>query len=158
MTMLIHTDKKQRGLAAIEFAIVVPIMLFLMLATAEFGRVFYHYNTLTKAVESGARYASKQLLSTSDLSNLDADFVQDIQNFVVYGNENGAGPAAPPVLDGLSVANTNVKISSDSINKTITVEVKYDYNFVVLGNFPLFGYTLPTLTLTSSVITDTSLG
>lgn len=156
--MVIHTGKKQQGLAAVEFAIVVPVMLFLMMATAEFGRVFYHYNTLTKAVQTGARYASKQLLSTSDLTNLDAGFVQNIQNFVVYGNENGGGPAAAPVLDGFTATSTNVAISSNVANKTITIEAQYDYNFVVLKDLPFIGYILPTLTLKSSIVTDTSLG
>ena len=153
--MVIHTGKKQQGLAAVEFAIVVPLMLFLMMATAEFGRVFYHYNTLTKAVQTGARYASKPLLKTSELTNIDVAFKQRIQNFVVYGNENGSGAA---VLDGFAATNTNVAISSSVANKTITIEVQYDYNFAVLGDFPLFGFTLPTLTLKSSVVTDTSLG
>ena len=152
--MIIQTDKKQHGLAAVEFAIVVPVMLFLMMATAEFGRVFYHYNTLTKAVQTGARYASKPLLKTSELTDLDTAFIQRIQNFVVYGNENGNGSA---VLDGLA-ASTNVAISSDVANKTITVEAQYNYNFVVLDDLPFIGYILPTLTLKSSVVTDTSLG
>lgn len=153
--MVIHTDKKQRGLAAIEFAIVAPVMLFLMLVTAEFGRVFYHYNTLTKAVQTGARYASKPLLTAGELTNIDAAFKQRIQNFVVYGNENGGGAA---VLDGFSATNANVIISTSAANKTITIQAEYDYSFAVLGDFPMFGYSLPTLTLRSSVVTDTSLG
>jgi Flp pilus assembly protein TadG len=153
--MVIHTDKKQRGLAAVEFAIVVPVMLFLMMATAEFGRVFYQYNTLTKAVQTGARYASKPLLNASELTNIDAAFKQRIQNFVVYGNENGGGVA---VLDGFSANSTNIVISSNAADKTITIQVQYDYNFAVMSNFPLLGFTLPTLTLKSSVVTDTSLG
>lgn len=153
--MVIHTDKKQRGLAAIEFAIVVPVMLFLMMATAEFGRVFYHYNTLTKAVQTGARYASKPLLMTSELTNIDPAFKQRIQNFVVYGNENGSGIS---VLNGFTANNANVAISSNAADKTITIEVQYDYNFVVLSDLPFIGYILPTLTLKSSVVTDTSLG
>lgn len=152
--MIIHTDKKQRGLAAIEFAIVVPVMLFLMLATAEFGRVFYHYNTLTKAVQTGARYASKPLMTTNKLTDLTINgFKEDIQNFVAYGNENGTGIA---VLDGLT--DTNVTVTSNIANKTITIEAQYTYNFVVLSDLPFIGYILPTLTLKSSVVTDTSLG
>jgi len=155
MAMIIRTDKKQQGIAALEFAIVVPVMLFLMLATAEFGRVFYHYNTLTKAVQTGARYASKPLLTTNELTNLDAGFKQRIQNFVVFGNENGSGTA---VLEGFTATDANVTISSNAANKTITIEAQYDYSFSVLGDFPLFGFTLPALTLKSSVVTGTSLG
>ena len=80
---------------------------------------------------------------------------QRIQNFVVYGNENGGGNA---VLDGFSANNTNVAISSNVANKTITIEAQYTYNFVVLSDLPFIGYLLPTLTLKSSVVTDTSLG
>ena len=153
--MVMNTIKKQQGLAAVEFAIVLPVMLFLMLATAEFGRVFYHYNTLAKAVQTGARYASRPLLGTNDLTNIDADFKQRIQNFVVYGNENGAGTA---VLDGFTASSANVAISSSAADKTITVEASYNYSFVVLSDFSLLGYSLPTLTLRASVVTDTSLG
>ena len=156
--MAMNTLRNQRGLAAVEFAIVLPVMLFLMLATAEFGRVFYHYNTLTKAVQAGARYASKPLLTANDLTNIDDDFVQSIQNFVVYGNEkgneNGDGTA---VLDGLAATNSNVAISTSAADKTITIQAQYNYRFVVLNDFPLFGYSLPTLTLRASVVTGTSL-
>ena len=152
--MVMNTIKKQQGLAAVEFAIVLPVMLFLMMATAEFGRVFYHYNTLTKAVQTGARYASRPLLKTSELTNMDADFVQRIKNFVVYGNENG-GTA---VLDGFTATSANVAISSSAADKTITIEATYNYSFIVLSDFSLLGYSLPTLTLRASVVTDTSLG
>ena len=153
--MTMNFIKNQRGLAAVEFAIVLPVMLFLMLATAEFGRVFYQYNTLTKAVQAGARYASRPLLKTSELKNIDPAFIQRIQNFVVYGNETGAGTA---VLDGFTATSPNVIISSSVSDKTITIEAQYNYSFMVLSDFPLFGYSFPTLTLRASVVTDTSLG
>lgn len=153
--MLMNTLKNQQGLAAVEFAIVVPVMMFLMLATAEFGRVFYQYNTLTKAVQTGARYASRPLLKTSELTNIDAAFKQRIQNFVVYGNENGG---STPVLDGFTATSSNVIISTSAADKTITIQAEYNYVFSVLDDFPLFGLSLPTLTLKASVVTDTSLG
>jgi len=153
--MTMNTIKNQQGLAAVEFAIVLPVMLFLMLATAEFGRVFYHYNTLTKAVQNGARYASRPVLNTSGLTNIDADFKQSIQNFVVYGNEGGVGEA---VLDGLTETSAKVVISSSAANKTITIEASYDYSFSVLSDLPFIGYVLPNLTLKASAVTDTSLG
>lgn len=153
--MAMNTIKNQQGLAAVEFAIVLPVMLFLMLATAEFGRVFYHYNTLTKAVQTGARYASRPLLKTSELTNIDAAFKQRIQNFVVYGNQTGDGSA---VLDGLTATDANVVISSSAADKTITIEATYNYSFTVLGDFPLVGYVLPVLTLRASIVTGASLG
>jgi len=153
-----NTIKNQRGLAAVEFAIVVPVMLFLMLATAEFGRVFYQYNTLTKAVQAGARYASRPLLKTNKLKNLDVNgFKQNIQNFVVYGKENVDGTDTP-VLDGFAATGVVISSNTAGAEKTITIKATYNYSFMVLSDFPLFGYSFPTLTLRASVVTDTSLG
>ena len=153
--MTMNTIKNQQGLAAVEFAIVLPVMLFLMLATAEFGRVFYHYNTLSKAVQTGARYASKPLLNTSELTNLDVNFVKNIRRFVVYGNEDGVGEA---VLEGLTATSANVTVSSSVTDNTITIEATYNYSFSVLSDLPFIGFVLPNLTLKASAVTDTSLG
>ena len=41
--------RPQRGVAIIEFVITLPLLLLLLLATAEIGRALFQYNTLTKA-------------------------------------------------------------------------------------------------------------
>ena len=43
------------GSAAVEFAIVIPVLLLLVLGTVEFGRVFWFQNSLTNAARVGAR-------------------------------------------------------------------------------------------------------
>src|SRR4029453_7599797 len=58
---------RQRGVATIEFAICAPILLLLMLATAEVGRMLIQYNTLNKAVRDGARYAVREAAAGSPL-------------------------------------------------------------------------------------------
>jgi Flp pilus assembly protein TadG len=45
----------QRGQTMTEFAIVMPILLFLLLGIIQFGIVFNNYVTLTDAVRAGAR-------------------------------------------------------------------------------------------------------
>jgi Flp pilus assembly protein TadG len=45
----------QRGQTMTEFALVMPILLFLLLAIIQFGVVFNNYVTLTDAVRAGAR-------------------------------------------------------------------------------------------------------
>ena len=44
-----------RGSAAVEFAIVIPVLLLLVLGTVEFGRVFFLQNSITNAARVGAR-------------------------------------------------------------------------------------------------------
>ena len=39
----------QRGLAMVEFAIALPLLVLMLLGIAEFGRLLYQYNTLLQA-------------------------------------------------------------------------------------------------------------
>src|SRR5262249_49021280 len=45
-----------RGVAALEVAIALPVLLFLMMATVEIGRLLAQYDALTKSVRGAARY------------------------------------------------------------------------------------------------------
>jgi len=44
--------------AAIEFAILAILLVLIVSGIVEFGRIFWHYNALTKASRDGARFMS----------------------------------------------------------------------------------------------------
>jgi hypothetical protein len=92
--------RDDRGLQLVEVALVIPIMLVLFGAVAEFGRYFYEYTTVAKAARVGARY----LVSKSVSSGI--NYEAQAKNLVVFGNIAGTGS---PVLDGLSVDNVQVQ-------------------------------------------------
>jgi Flp pilus assembly protein TadG len=48
---------KSRGQALLEFALVIPIFLLIMVALFDLGRAVFAYNTLTNAAREGARLA-----------------------------------------------------------------------------------------------------
>jgi Flp pilus assembly protein TadG len=127
---------QQCGVAIIEFTIVLPILLVLMLVVAEIGRVFLQYNTLTRAVRDSARYVSANALNgasqTIDVSQTSAVY-SAAQNLVVYGNVGTSGTA---LLNGLT--SSNVTISNPAGTKDITVNVTYAYQ-------PMLGAILPGL-------------
>lgn len=50
--------RSSEGQTMAEFAIVAPVLLFIMLAIAQLGIVFNNWVTLTDAVRAGARQAS----------------------------------------------------------------------------------------------------
>ena len=52
--------RRQKGVAIVEFALVLPFLLLLTFITTEFGRAIWEYNTLTKSVRDAARYLSIQ--------------------------------------------------------------------------------------------------
>lgn len=131
----------QRGIAAVEFAIILPVVMLLMLATAELGRVFYQYNTLTKAVENGARY-----LAAVAITGTTGVIIEDIRNsvealnaknLVVYGKMTGG---SVPVLENLSIDNIDVMEFPEGVGADhVRVSATYIYRpmFVLL---PMFGF------------------
>jgi Flp pilus assembly protein TadG len=119
----------------VEFAIALPLLLLLMLATAEFGRLISQYDTLTKAVRDGARYAASTAANGSTgLVYISPQIQTAVANLVSSGNINGSGPA---LLPGLSAANVTV---SDAGNGYVLVSASYSY-------VPMLGTTLPTFGL-----------
>ncbi|MFQ5544386.1 MAG: TadE/TadG family type IV pilus assembly protein [Acidiferrobacterales bacterium] len=128
------TGLQQRGVAAVEFAIVLPVLLLLMFGTAELGRAFFQYNTLTKAVRDGARYVSRNALDGSlGIVNLTAQVDTETRNLVVYGV---AGGGASSLLPGFTPADVSVV---DAGANNVTVSATYAYTPMVGATLPTFG-------------------
>ena len=49
---------KERGVAAVEFAIVISLLVLIIGGIIEFGRVLWYLDALTKATRDGARFIS----------------------------------------------------------------------------------------------------
>ena len=92
--------RDEQGVQLLEVAIVLPIMLLLFGAVAEFGRYFYEYTTVAKAARVGARYLASKSVNSS------TNYEAQAKSLVVYGNIAGTGT---PVLPGLSTANVQVQ-------------------------------------------------
>jgi len=90
----------ERGVQLVEVALVIPIMLLLFGAVAEFGRYFYEYTTAAKAARVGARFLASKSVNSGTNYELQA------KNLVVYGNIGGTGS---PVLPGMTINNVDVQ-------------------------------------------------
>lgn len=145
------TGQAQRGLAAVEFAIVAPVLLLLMLGVAEFGRALFQYNTLAKAVRDAARYYSVNAFVGSTTTE-DATAKIRAANLVQYGNRDGAGDLLLPGGAPVVTAST----ATDGTGTYVTVSASYTFTFLpgdpLAGLFGWFGSTLANpLVLTSTV-------
>jgi uncharacterized repeat protein (TIGR01451 family) len=61
-----HRTTRQRGQALAEFALVVPVLLLMFAAAADFGRAFYAYVAIQNAVKEGALYGAQRPICDDD--------------------------------------------------------------------------------------------
>lgn len=83
--MIRHRQRvdSRRGAVAVEFAIVAPVLLAIVLGTLQVGRVFEMQNLLEVAAREGARFASMDrdaLLNPSE--NATEKMKRDVVNFL----------------------------------------------------------------------------
>ena len=117
---------RQRGLAMVEFAIAVPVLLLLMFGAADFGHMMIQYSELNDSVRNAARYVSGAALAgTDDTMKTGAAWTTlatQGANLAVFGNIAGTAPA---VLPGLNTG--QITVSENTANDTITVSAAYPY-------------------------------
>jgi Flp pilus assembly protein TadG len=89
---------RPRGVAAVEFALLLPVLLAMIFGTTELGRAIYTYNTLDKAVRDAARHLSQH-------GPGDPLIIQQARCLAVYGN---TGCSGSPLAPGLSTAAVQV--------------------------------------------------
>jgi len=128
----------QRGLAAVELALLLPTLLVTMYFTAEVGRALYQYNTLTKAVRDGAQYLARYGMSAGVLNPTDEQEAR-AQNLIVYGSAGAGATALLPGLSADDVVLTYEKLYGAESNNAVTVTVTYAYQ-------PLYGALAPAFT------------
>lgn len=66
------TPSRDRGASAVEFALVLPILLLLVLGIIEFGRAYHLQTTLSNAARDGVRVMALQDSATAARSTAKA--------------------------------------------------------------------------------------
>ncbi|VVM81270.1 MULTISPECIES: TadE/TadG family type IV pilus assembly protein [Pseudomonas] len=109
----------QQGLAIVEFTLVLPVLLLLLLAFGEFGRMLYQYNVLLQASRDADRFvASNAWNSTLGAVALSDTLLTQTKNVAVYGVPANTGTA---VVSGLTTGNVVVAaVGTDHVRVTIT--------------------------------------
>jgi Flp pilus assembly protein TadG len=109
----------QRGVALVEFTLVLPLLLLLLLAFGEFGRMLFQYNVLLQASRDAGRFVASQAWnSTLGTISLNSTLATQTKNLAVYGVPSATGSA---VVSGLTPANVQVAaVGTDHVRVTIT--------------------------------------
>ncbi|MFO7983957.1 MAG: TadE/TadG family type IV pilus assembly protein [Desulfuromonadales bacterium] len=69
---------KQTGAAAVEFAIVLPLLLILLFGIIEFGFLWLQNTYIANAAREGARVASKSETTPEDVENAIQEYLKGI--------------------------------------------------------------------------------
>lgn len=90
------------GTAAVEMAMVMPILLIILFGSVELGNYFYNEHTLIKAVRDGARFAARQSFAnyTGCSGSPGGSVVADTRNVVKTGYLTGGTILTPRITDG----------------------------------------------------------
>ncbi|MFH0343098.1 MAG: TadE/TadG family type IV pilus assembly protein [Chromatiales bacterium] len=128
---------RQQGLVMVEFTIVLPLLLLLMFAAAEFGRALFQYNTLIKSVRDGGRYLAANAF-LGDATQVNTAAQTQTQNLVAYGaigktacQPTSTPPFYPPCddLKGFNAADVTYSnpVQDADGNYYVTVSATYNY-------------------------------
>jgi Flp pilus assembly protein TadG len=123
-------SQARRGLAALEFAIVLPILLTILLGATDFGRFSHSRIAIVNAARCGAAYAS---LNPYDSTNQTA-WKAGVKEAVT--DELSESAAFDPAE--LTVT-TNVVFDSGGLRR---ISVKVSYPFKMLIDWPLLPATM----------------
>lgn len=78
---VVHVSKSRRGAAAVELALLSPMLLFLFVIVVDFGRIFFYSQTVQNAARAGAIYLSDDVAkASSPYANVTAAAVADASN------------------------------------------------------------------------------
>jgi len=125
----------QRGLALVEAAIVLPLLLLLLLPVVEFGRAFIQYSTLAHHGRTAARFLAERVIDdTSGVPELTPALALQARQLAVYGRIAGG---TVPVVPGLTPAAVSLSLTPAG---DVRVRVVDPYRPAVASVLPSFGF------------------
>jgi Flp pilus assembly protein TadG len=134
--MMYTRKNREEGVAAVEFALILPLLLLILFMIIEFSIALYDKAVITNASREGAR--SGIVSSTSPVT---AGAIAAVVDSYCATNLISFGASAPV---------TSVPAACAGSGSLLTVNVSYTYDFLVL---PRFLGSLPTgLTLTGHTV------
>jgi PKD repeat protein len=148
MRLLRHTDghrhDRRRGQSLVEFAIVLPLMLFLTVIALDFGRVYLGWINLQSMSRIAANLAANN--PTAWQGGGDADVQAKYQNQI--RNDAAATNCRLPVVGGVqtapnpSFADSDGNGAADDLGDSATVQLSCTFNLITPGIRDIFGGTI----------------
>ena len=134
--------RSERGVSALEFALVLPVLLLITFVIIEYGIIFYDKVVLINASREGARagivYATN---SSGTYAPVTATAIRTVVKNYANGLLINLGGTTKNLADsnitvsckvGTSTTWTNGICPTDQDDMTLRVQVQYTYNFLIV--------------------------
>jgi Flp pilus assembly protein TadG len=119
-----NQSKRKGGQSAVEFAILLPLLMLILFGVLDLGRVFFAAITITNAARAGARYATQY---PSDTNGIKATALAEAQGQgIVLTDPNSVSVTCPQGCG-----------SNQSIQVTVTYSVTLIMGFVLPSPVPV---------------------
>ena len=123
----------QRGVAAVELAIILSATLFLLPALVLFGRLFYQYNVIKLACQDAALYMAS-LPPAAVLDDTERQLSEGIARQLVSNAAVGAGLQSPAsIVSAAVVSCDDGTVCIGAIPHTFRVTASFRFNDLGLG-------------------------
>ena len=140
----ISRKSAEGGVAAVEFALVLPLMILLLVGIVECGLLFYNQQVLTNASREGARAGIAYATTAKIRDTVERYCRRNIQSSRLIRFDTDANPVITVTPDP----------PPSSYGQDLTVTVSWDYNFLgpdLLGFGPNMQLTAQTVMKMESV-------
>jgi hypothetical protein len=119
----------QTGASAVEFAIVIPLLMMMIFGTIEFGLLLFNKQVMVNATREGCRFGVIMRKAPRTVSSEDTD----IQNWVIGYAANHLITFGSDVLDATDVTINRQDPVLLAFGTNLTVRTQYMYQFLFLS-------------------------
>jgi Flp pilus assembly protein TadG len=138
----------ESGQSLVEFAIMVPVLIILLMGVVDLGRAYFTFLALRDAAAEGAYFGSvyPRCVSSADCAN---------PNNMIYRIRQSAPSGG---LVNWSDATISAVVPSPTPGQTLTVTVSYTYTIITpLANVIIGGQTMPLAARSISTIVSNAI-
>ncbi|MDT8380433.1 MAG: pilus assembly protein [Desulfotignum sp.] len=145
---LLNPAGNEKGATAVEFAIVLPLLLLVVFGVIEWGLYMYNRQVITNAAREGARYGVLMRKAPREVTNTDEDLaikarvLEFAETYLVTFGTDKLEEADVIITRTDEVGN---KLSEDDagylledwfeFGSELTIEFDYEYKFLYLSTF-----------------------